>query len=108
MLACEDLLYYILERFYKYEWDESKNTKNIGKHRGLSLRDGIEVFLDKARIIFEDERFNYGEKRYIAVGIVNGRFLSVCFTNRRFLKRRLISVRLASRKERRKYYGKRR
>jgi len=106
VLACEDLLYYILERFYKYEWDESKNTKNIGKHRGLPLRDGIEVFLDKARIIFEDERFNYGEKRYIAVGIVNGRFLSVCFTNRRFLKRRLISVRLASRKERRKYYGK--
>jgi len=105
VLACEDLLYYILERFYKYEWDESKNTKNIGKHRGLPLRDGIEVFLDKARIIFEDERFNYGEKRYIAVGIVAGRFLSVCFTNRRFLKRRLISVRLASRKERRQYYG---
>jgi len=62
VLACEDLLYYILERFYKYEWDESKNTKNIGKHRGLSLRDGIEVFLDKARIIFEDEKIQLWRK----------------------------------------------
>jgi len=106
VLACENLLYYILERFYRYEWDETKNTRNIGKHRGLPLGDGVDVFLDKARVIFEDKRFNYGEKRYIVVGKVGGKILSACFTNRRFLKRRLISVRIASRKERRRYYGK--
>jgi uncharacterized protein len=106
VLACENLLYYILERFYRYEWNETKNTKNIGKHKGLPLRDGAEIFLDKARVIFEDERFNYGEKRYIAVGNVDGKILSVCFTYRGFLKKRLISVRFASRKERRRYYGK--
>ena len=106
MLARENLLYYILERFCRYEWDEAKNTENVGKHKGLPLLDGMDVFLDKARIIFEDRRFNYGEKRYIAIGDVDGKVLSVCFTHRRFLKRRLISVRLASRKERRLYYGK--
>ena len=106
MLACKNLLYYILERFYGYEWDEAKNTENIRKHKGLPLSDGIKVFWDKARVISEDERFNYGEKRYIAIGKVKGKVLSVCFTRRIFLKRRLISVRLASRKERRKYYGK--
>jgi len=106
VLACENLLYYILERFCRYEWDEAKNTENIRKHRGLLLPEGIEVFFDKARVIFEDRRFNYGEKRYIAIGNVDGKVLSVCFTYRRFLKRRLISVRLAGRKERRLYYGK--
>ncbi|MDR2594148.1 MAG: BrnT family toxin [Fibromonadaceae bacterium] len=106
MLACENLLYYILEKFCEYEWDEAKNTENIRKHRGLPLPEGIEVFFDKARVIFEDRRFNYGEKRYIAIGKVNGRVLSVCFTYRRFLKIRLISVRIAGRKERRLYYGK--
>jgi uncharacterized protein len=70
------------------------------------LLDGARVFLDKSRFIYKDGRFNYGEKRYIAIGKVNGRVLSVCFTYRRFLKKRLISVRLAGRKERRWYYGK--
>ena len=106
MLARENLLYYILERFCRYEWDEAKNTENVGKHKGLSLLDGARVFLDKSRFIYEDRRFNYGEKRYIVIGKVNGRVLSVCFTYRSFLKRRLISVRVASRKERRWYYGK--
>jgi len=106
VLTWKNLLYYILERFFRYEWDEAKSTENIRKHYGLPLREGIEVFLDKARFIFEDKRFNYGEKRYIAIGNVRGDILSVCFTYRGFLKRRLISVRIASRKERRRYYGK--
>ena len=95
----------ILERFYRYEWDETKNIGNAKKHKGLHLAHGIKVFLDKSRIILEDKRFSYGECRYVAIGKVNESILSVCFTPRAFLKRRLISVRVASRKERRKYYG---
>jgi len=106
VLTCKNLLYYILESFFRYEWDEAKNVENIRKHRGLPLRDGIRVFLDKKRVIFEDRRFNYGEKRYMAIGIVGGDISSLCFTYRGFLKRRLISFRVASRKERRRYYGK--
>jgi len=106
VLACKNLLYYILESFFRYEWDETKNVENIRKHQSLPLQDGIDVFWDKERVIFEDRRFNYGEKRYIAIGNVDGDILSVCFTHRGFLKRRLISYRFASRKERRLYYGK--
>jgi len=106
VLAWKNLLYYILERFYRYEWDEAKNAENIRKHRGMPLRDGIRVFFDKAKVIFEDKRFDYGEKRYMAIGNVGGEISCVCFTHRGLLKRRLISFRIASRKERRWYYGK--
>jgi len=95
----------ILERFYRYEWDDSKNASNVKKHRGFSMLSGSRVFLDSARLIQKDERFDYGENRYIAIGNVHEVILSVCFTPRGFLKRRLISVRRASRKERRMYYG---
>jgi uncharacterized DUF497 family protein len=97
-------LYKILERFYRYEWDEAKNVGNIRKHRGLSLPYGKRIFSDHKRIIREDMRFDYGERRYIAIGIVDGVILAVCFTPRGFLKRRLISVRIANKKERRFYY----
>jgi len=95
----------ILERFYRYEWDEAKNASNVRKHKGLSLSTGKNVFFDPMRIIRCDMRFDYCEQRYIVIGFVEGVILSVCFTNRGFLKRRLISVRVASRKERRIYYG---
>jgi len=105
VLTYENIINYILERFYRYEWGKTKNASNVKKHRGFELLAGSKVFLDNAKIIREDERFNYGERRYIAIGNVDGAILSVCFTLRGFLKRRLISVRYASRKERRMYYG---
>jgi uncharacterized DUF497 family protein len=106
VLSYGHFLYKILERFYRYEWDEAKNVGNIRKHSGILLADGIEVFLDRARVIFEDRRYDYGERRYLAIGKVEDTILTVCFTPRSFLKRRLISVRVASRQERRLYYGK--
>ena len=96
----------ILERFYRYEWDEAKNAGNVEKHKGFELSDGIAVFLDNAKVIKKDERFDYGESRYIVIGNVDGTVLFVCFTPRGFFKRRLISVRRASKQERREYYGK--
>ena len=105
MLTYGNKLNEILERFYRYEWDEAKNIGNAKKHRGLTLFNGSEIFLDNSRVILKDERFDYGESRYIAIGKVDCSILSVCFTPRAFLKRRLISVRYASRKERRMYYG---
>ena len=105
MLTYGNIVNYILEKFYRYEWDDTKDASNAKKHRNLDMQDGSEVFLDNARFIRKDERFDYGECRYIAIGNVRGVILSVCFTLRGFLKRRLISVRYASRKERRLYYG---
>jgi uncharacterized protein len=87
-----------------YEWDDRKNRENIAKH-GLDFADAWQVFEDPNRLIFLDDRKNYKEKRFIAIGKVKEMIVtSVCFTNRNG-NTRIISFRLASRKERRAYYG---
>ncbi|MFC5314043.1 BrnT family toxin [Azospirillum rugosum] len=49
-----------------------------------------------------DDRFDYGETRYIAFGEVDGRVLAVVYTWRGDC-RRLISARMANRHERTSY-----
>ena len=54
----------------KMIWDETKNEINIRKH-GLDFADAHEVFespiLEKL-----DGRFDYGEERWIAIGLLRG------------------------------------
>jgi uncharacterized DUF497 family protein len=95
----------MFEKLYRYEWGEDKNAKNIAKHEGLTLPEGKLVFWDRKRVIKRDTRKSYGERRYNVIGEVMGVILSVCFTPRGFLKRRIRSVRRARRKERKIYYG---
>ncbi len=97
----------LFERFYRYEWDEIKSIRNAEKHIGWTLSDGKRVFLDPLRLVEKDIRFYYREHRYLVFGNVEEIVLSVCFTSRGFFKRRLISVRPASRQERRRYNGRR-
>ena len=84
-----------------FEWDNQKNQQNIVKH-GFDLLFAKFVFEDKNVFDFADERFDYGEKRRIAIGKVENRCVVVVYTMRD-KTRRLISVRYASQKERRKY-----
>lgn len=87
-----------------FEWDEAKNQANIDKH-GLSF--------DRAKTIFngfclydEDTRFDYGEKRYVATGMLEEEavvVIVVVFTERGE-SIRIISARAASKKERSRYY----
>jgi uncharacterized DUF497 family protein len=87
-----------------YEWDDKKNKENIAKH-GFDFTDAWRVFEDPDRITFEDDRKDYKEKRYITIGKVNKLITaSICYTNRNGITR-IISFRLASKKERRAYYG---
>ena len=53
----------------KFEWDEHKNSVNIKKH-GIDFLDIVDMF---SRPILEriDDRFDYGEERWIAIGILN-------------------------------------
>ncbi|MDR2579262.1 MAG: BrnT family toxin [Chitinispirillales bacterium] len=88
-----------------FEWDDGKDRLNIEKH-GFSMALGAEVWKDGKKIELTDERFDYGEKRLITVGECDGDILSVCWTPRGG-NVRLISVRCANRKERKKYYGNR-
>lgn len=51
----------------KFIWDENKNEINIKKH-GISFKEASEVFSDPLHIAVLDERFNYFEERWIAIG----------------------------------------
>jgi len=64
----------------EFEWDENKNESNIHKH-GLDFSDGIEMF-DSPMVICPDTRFDYGEKRYIGIGLTQNRVAIVVFTEK--------------------------
>lgn len=54
-----------------FVWDEAKNAENRAKH-GI----GFEIVheLDWSSVVYEeDDRFDYGETRYFAMGRIEGR-----------------------------------
>jgi uncharacterized DUF497 family protein len=82
-----------------FEWDDAKAASNEAKH-GVSFADAVEVFDDPGRVELLDERKPYGERRLLAVGLVDGVPVTVVYTARGSA-RRIISARRASRAERR-------
>lgn len=83
----------------QFEWDEQKAKLNFKKH-GINFDEVKTVFKDPLAYIFDDEWHSVGEKREIIIGHdLNGRLLLVCFTERDN-KIRIISARLATKKER--------
>jgi uncharacterized protein len=81
-----------------FEFDSEKDEINRLKH-GVSLALGAEVLMNRFGRI-GDERRDYGEERFNAFGLVNGR-LFVCAYTMRGQTYRLISVRKASKQEQR-------
>lgn len=51
-----------------------------------------------------DDRFDYGEKRAYAIGVVNGLEITVIYTDRREDERRIISAWRSEPHERRRYW----
>ena len=84
-----------------FEWDEAKNRANIRKH-GLDFRDATQVF-DGAMLVEPDIRADYGEERWLGMGLVRGRVVLMVFTHPRPDTIRIISFRRAKRNERIKY-----
>lgn len=86
----------------KFEWDEGKNSTNQAKH-GIRFEDILEVF-DYPMLTKVDDRFDYGEVRYIGIGKNQiAVFFTIVYTKRE-PKIRIISARKANKKER-KLYG---
>jgi uncharacterized protein len=83
-------------------FDPGKEAKNVAKH-GISLVRAEEMDM-AAAIIREDERFDYGEKRYIAFGGIDDALHCLVFTFRGS-KVRAISLRKANKKEIRRHGG---
>ena len=84
----------------QFEWDERKNRLNIEKH-GIALSDSWQVF-ERPLLIRLDERKDYGEPRWIALGDLNGMVMVLVFT-RRGETIRVISMRKGNKHERQIY-----
>lgn len=86
-----------------FEWDADKAQINITKHQ-VRFKVATGVFADPDRITAKDERFDYGEDRYVTLGMAQDGVLVVVTTNRDEGRTiRIISARKASTAERRAY-----
>jgi uncharacterized DUF497 family protein len=77
-------------------WDEAKRAANLAKH-GVDFAAAAAFDWDGALVV-EDTRFDYGEKRYRALGIISQRLHMLVFT-RIPDGFRVISLRRANKKE---------
>ena len=59
----------------EFSWSETKRSANLKAH-GLDFVDAPRVF-EGATYTFEDDRFSYGEQRFITLGLLAGIAVSV-------------------------------
>ena len=83
----------------KLEWDEAKNRSNLRK---FDFADAEELFRG-ALLIRPDTSQDYGEERWIGIGMIRGRVAFVAFAERPQDTIRIISLRKADREERQQY-----
>ncbi|WP_063993866.1 BrnT family toxin [Bradyrhizobium sp.] len=81
-----------------FEWDEEKNRANLIKH-GISFDDASQVFYERVVIKRSNRK---DEERWIAIGKLDDRLLTVIFT-RRDKAIRIISARRPRPDEKRAY-----
>jgi hypothetical protein len=87
---------------YEFEWDWDKAESNFRKH-GVPFDEATTVFGDPLALLMADPDHSFGEHRYLLLGSSNRRRLLVVSFSERPPRTRLISARLASRQERRRY-----
>ena len=83
-----------------FEWDEEKSPRNLAQ-RGFDFEFVCRIF-EGDIIEQEDTRRDYGERRRVALGEVEGNVFAVVYTWREG-RYRIISARLANRRERNVY-----
>lgn len=87
---------------YIFEWDPEKAAANLRAH-GVSFEEATEAFGDPLSLNMPDPKHSAAEERYVVLGLSrSGRLLVVSY-GERGPRTRLISARLASRSERRRY-----
>ena len=86
----------------EFEWDDAKAAQNYADH-GVTFDLAKRVFRDPFAIERLDDREDYGEDRYVIIGMVDGRVLCVVHTLRNGTIR-IISARGAEPHERRRYH----
>jgi len=85
----------------RFDWDEQKRKENIRKH-GFDFSDAWKVF-DLPMLTEFDDREDYGEERWVGIGMLEARVVVIVFTERGEDTVRIISLRKALSHERDKY-----
>ena len=84
-------------------WDPKKAEENLRKH-GIDFREAATVFDDPLSMTFPDPDHSTGERRFLIIGMsAPGRILVVSHTETSADVIRIISARIATRRERRFY-----
>jgi uncharacterized DUF497 family protein len=83
-----------------YEWDEGKRAANLAKH-GIDFNDAADFDWSTA-IETVDDRYDYGETRWVALGNLKQRLHVIIYTLRDD-SIRIISLRKANPRERQYY-----
>jgi uncharacterized DUF497 family protein len=87
----------------KLTWDENKRKSNLAKH-GLDFADMAQFDVDHA-LFGEDTRFAYPERRFVAIGLLHASLVQAVYAKAGDVWR-IISLRPASRKERKLWLAK--
>jgi uncharacterized DUF497 family protein len=85
----------------RFVWDEHKRRRNLEKH-GIDFAD-VPALFDGDVFTIADERFDYGETRYMTLGLLQARVIVVAHTDTGQVIR-LISARKATNHEAKKYF----
>lgn len=92
-----------LTKITGFEWDKGNIDKSYQKH-GISIREAEEALLDKHVFLQEDIKHSEKEERFIAISKTSkDKMLFSVFTIRNTTIVRIISTRVANKKERRLY-----
>jgi uncharacterized DUF497 family protein len=86
----------------KYVWDKRKGRGNVARH-GIAFEDAIRIF-EGPTLERVDDRFDYGETRIYAIGVVDGLEITLIYTDVSETERRIISAWRAERHERTAYW----
>ena len=84
----------------EFEWDENKRRINLQTHN-LDFANAHLAFT-KSAFVIPDDREDYGENRYILLGLMRERIVVIAFTIRDNVIR-VISMRKANKRERKSY-----
>jgi uncharacterized protein len=85
-----------------YAWNPRKNRRNLARH-GIAFEDAVRI-IEGPRLEKADDRFDYGEIRIYAIGVVNGLEITVIYTDVSETERRIISAWRAEPHEREAYW----
>ena len=89
----------------KFEWDDMKYNDNLQKHN-ISFEEASTSFNDIYALILHDEYHSDNEERFILLGFSDKErmlFVAHCYRDGDVI--RIISARLATRAEHRKYHA---